>query len=181
MNAIPPLWNSLQQILIMEKCLKYLPKDISAVITRLIQIRTDMFRNSTQRKDEDYVDYDWDQEGEVATQYYPNWRIIRWPRTYSVPRSRTSCNKKYPGSKGFSFGFFTVTVIYSSPYSGLWLVTSDWLWLAVLVSQLGLRNLLPPDTGPGIGLWTGSLGSWPSWRGHPTCHECSCHRAGDNC
>ena len=67
-----------------------------------------MFRNSTQRKDEDYVDYNWEQEGEVATQYYPNWRIIRWPRTYSVPKSRTSCNKKYPGSKGFSFGLFTV-------------------------------------------------------------------------
>ena len=108
MNEIPPLWNSLKQILSMEKCLKYLPKDVSAVIIRLIQIRTDMFRNSTKRKDEDYRNYNWVQEGEVATQFYPNWRIYRWPRSYSVPKTRTSCNKKYQSSKGFSFGLFTV-------------------------------------------------------------------------
>ena len=81
MDEIPHLWNSLKQILSLEKRLKYLPKEVSNVILRLIQMRTEMFRKSTQRKDEDYLDYDWDQEGEVATQYYPNWRIIRWPRT----------------------------------------------------------------------------------------------------
>ena len=108
MDEIPHLWNSLKTILGLEKRLKYLPKEVSNVVLRLIQMRTDMFRNSTQRKNEDYRDYDWDQEGEVATQYYPNWRIIRWPRTYSVPKSRTSCNKKYQRSKGFSVGLFTV-------------------------------------------------------------------------
>ena len=108
MNEIPPLWNSLKKILSSEKRLKFLPKDVAAIIIRLIQIRTNMFRNSIVRKNEDYLYYDWDQEGEVATQYYPNWRIIRWPRTYSVPKSRTSCNKKFKNSKGFSFGLFTV-------------------------------------------------------------------------
>ena len=108
MNEIPPLWHSLTRILSKEKQLQFLPNDVSAVILKLIEIRTEMFRNSATRRNEDYVDYPWEEEGEVATQYYPNWEILRWPRAYSVPKSKTSCNKKYRNSKGFSFGLFTV-------------------------------------------------------------------------
>ena len=134
MDEIPNLWNSLKQILTLEKRMKYLPKEVSDVLLRLIKMRTDMFRNSTQRKNEDYHDYDWDQDGEVATQYYPNWRIIRWPRTYAVPKSRTSCNKKYQRSKGFTVGLFTVgcgcprnITLGKSTFQMLKLVSLHWL------------------------------------------------------
>ena len=79
MNEIPPLWHSLTRILSKEKQLQFLPNDVSAVILKLIEIRTEMFRNSATRRNEDYVDYPWEEEGEVATQYYPNWEILRCP------------------------------------------------------------------------------------------------------
>ena len=107
-KEISPLWTSLRKILGKEKTSKYLPKDVGELVLKLIQIRKNTFRNASQRSSTDYTVYP-PNGGELPSQYYPNWRPLRYPEHYNVPKSRKdSCNKTYKQTKGFSFGLFTV-------------------------------------------------------------------------
>ena len=107
-KEVSPLWTSLRKILGKEKTSKYLPKDVSAVVLKLIEIRKNTFRNAAQRHSDDYTIYP-PNATELPSQFYPNWRPLRYPEHYNVPKSKTdSCNKNYKQTKGFAFGLFTV-------------------------------------------------------------------------
>ena len=107
-KEISPLWTSLRKILGKEKTSKYLPRDVGRVVLRLIEIRKSTFRNAAQRHSTDYTPYPQDGR-ELPSQYYPNWRPLRFPEHYDLPKSRSdSCKKNYKQTKGFAFGLFTV-------------------------------------------------------------------------
>ena len=107
-KEISPLWTSLRKILGKEKTSKYLPRDVAAIVLKIIEIRKNTFRNASQRHSTNYTPYP-PNGRELPSMFYPNWRPLRYPENYEVPKSKSdACNKNYKQTKGFSFGLFTV-------------------------------------------------------------------------
>ena len=75
-REIPALWSSLKNILKLEKRSNYLPKDVASVVLELISIWKNIFINAAERSDDQYFWYPED-AGELPTQCYPNWDVIR--------------------------------------------------------------------------------------------------------
>ena len=75
---------------------------------KLIEIRNNTYNNSTLRASTDYKAYP-SNLGEVETQHYPNWRIIRYPRKYEVAGNVDAnlCSKSSKKSRGFNYGVFS--------------------------------------------------------------------------
>ena len=93
MHELPALWPNLLDILNLEK-VKFLPADVSAIVLRLVTMRSETFKNASHRQDNDYIP--WANIGEEhPTQFYPNWNIFRYPKKYDVRRVTDSdfCDK----------------------------------------------------------------------------------------
>ena len=67
----------------------YLPVDVASIIIKLIEIRKNTFLNAAVRTEDDYVDWE-DPDMEHPTQFYPNWKIWRYPKKYVV-RNVSDC------------------------------------------------------------------------------------------
>ena len=107
-EELPALWPNLLEILNLEKT-DFLPDDVSEIVLKLIQIRTDTFLKAAVRSPDDYVDWTSPNE-EHPTQYYPNWPIFRYPKKYVV-RNITDCDfctKNFNDHMDFSYGVFSV-------------------------------------------------------------------------
>ena len=81
-EEMPALWPNLIDILNVENS-KYLPVDVASIIIKLIEIRRNTFLNAAVRSEDDYVDWE-DPDMEHPTQFYPNWKIWRYPKKYVV-------------------------------------------------------------------------------------------------
>ena len=107
-EELPALWPNLLEILHLEKT-DFLPDDVSEIVLKLIQIRTDTFLKAAVRSPDDYVDWT-SPNDEHPTQYYPNWPIFRYPQKYVV-RNITDCDfctKNFNDHMDFSYGVFSV-------------------------------------------------------------------------
>ena len=54
MHELPALWPNLLDILNLEK-VKFLPADVSAIVLRLVTMRSETFQNASHRQDNDYI------------------------------------------------------------------------------------------------------------------------------
>ena len=81
-EEMPALWPNLIDILNLENA-NYLPGDVSSIILKMIQIRRTTFLHSATRSSDDYIEWE-DPEIEHPKQFYPNWKIWRYPKKYIV-------------------------------------------------------------------------------------------------
>ena len=102
-SEFPALWKSLMEIMSLEKTLTFLPADVSEITRTLIKIRIETYEKSSTRQAENYFDHP---EEESSSQYYPNWRIIRYPSEYNIKSegSRNLCSKKFNKNAAFTPG-----------------------------------------------------------------------------
>ena len=107
-EEMPALWPNLIDILNVENS-KYLPVDVASIIIKLIEIRRNTFLNAAVRSEDDYVDWE-DPDMEHPTQFYPNWKIWRYPKKYVVRNVSDCefCEKSFNKHTDFSYGVFYV-------------------------------------------------------------------------
>jgi hypothetical protein len=107
-EEMPALWPNLLEILNLENS-KYLPLDVSSIIVKLVEIRRSTFLNAAVRTEEDYIVWE-DPELEHPTQFYPNWKIWRYPMKYIVRNVSDCefCEKSFNKHTDFSYGVFLV-------------------------------------------------------------------------
>ena len=98
----------LREILNLENS-KFLPDDVSSIIIKLIEIRRNTFLNAATRTEDDYIGWE-DPELEHPTQFYPNWKIWRYPKRYVVRNISDCefCEKSFNKHTDFSYGVFSV-------------------------------------------------------------------------
>ena len=70
----------------------------------MIHIRRNTLLNSAARSSDDYIELE-DPEIEHPTQFYPNWKIWRYPKKYIVRNISDCefCNKSFNKHNDFSF------------------------------------------------------------------------------
>ena len=90
-------------IMSLENSLMFLPSDVSAIVKSLIKIRIDMYEKSSTRQPENYFEYP---EEECSTQYYPNWKLNRFPSEYNIKseESQNLCSKNFNKNAAFTPG-----------------------------------------------------------------------------
>ena len=108
-SQFPAFWKSLMDIMSLEKTCLFLPGDVSEIVKTLIHIRVETYERSATRQQENYYDHP---EEESSTQYYPNWRINRFPSEYNIKSegSRNLCSKKFNKNAAFTPGKIVVIV-----------------------------------------------------------------------
>ena len=106
-KEMPALWPNLVAILNLEN-VNFLPDDVANIVLKLISIRRDTFDNAAERTQEDYIAWE-NPEEEHATQFYPNWRLWRYPKKYLVGNTPDCdfCVKDFNKHRDFSFGIFS--------------------------------------------------------------------------
>ena len=92
----PPLMDQLLDILALEKESRFLPPDVLAIVLRLKEVRRSIFNSSREAHQRLHLDlelikiitfYSWINENdtmEISTQFYPNWRLLRLPKKYTI-------------------------------------------------------------------------------------------------
>ena len=107
-SQLPCFWPILIDILDLEGT-RYLPDDVRSIVLKLTEIRRNTFRNSTERQDTDYVDWNSPEE-DHPTQFYPEFPIFRYPKRYTVNGQQDSdmCNKAFNEKRDFSYGVFSI-------------------------------------------------------------------------
>ena len=108
MSEFPALWPSLEDILNLEDKL-WLPHAVAEVIKKLIRIRKKIFLDAKDRFNDDYVPYNWNENGEHPTMFYPHWPAIRYPKQYKLGRIADDdlCTKVYRQSSKHPTGLFS--------------------------------------------------------------------------
>ena len=106
-KEVPPLWTILIDILTFEND-NFLPPDIQNVILKILEIRSNIFRNAAIRHEEDYTP--WDRETDHPTMFYPCIKLLRYPRNYTVSGTKDDdiCAKRIQEKRDFSHGIFSV-------------------------------------------------------------------------
>ena len=107
-QEMPALWPNLVDILNLEGT-NYLPEAVSDIILKLVEIRKKTFQNAAVRNTEDYIYWE-NPEDEHPTQFYPNWKIWRFPKKYVVRNVSDCefCEKNFNKHTDFSYGVFSV-------------------------------------------------------------------------
>ena len=54
-KELPPFWMDLESILKFEPSSRFLPADVANIVKKMLQIRVDIFENSVQRRNTDYI------------------------------------------------------------------------------------------------------------------------------
>ena len=88
--------------------LNFLSALLARIVQKLLDIRENTFRNAAIHVDEMYVD--WPDNEEHSTQFYPGFRIFRYPKKYRVNGRTDSdfCEKAFNQKTDFSYGVFSV-------------------------------------------------------------------------
>ena len=104
----PTFWESMKEILIYEKHLRFLPRDVAQIVKKLVEIRMSTFSESAKRYDENYFDYS--DTKELSTQCYMNWPPLRHPAEYNIRSEggKKNCSKKFPKNSKFAPGMFQI-------------------------------------------------------------------------
>jgi hypothetical protein len=105
-EQIPVLWTILDDICLFEGE-TYLPRTVSGMVLKLLDIRKNTFINAAKRNEIQYVPYE---GGEHPTMCYPNNKLKEYPKKYKV-NSRTDkdlCEKAFGGHKDFTAGIFSM-------------------------------------------------------------------------
>ena len=105
-EQIPVLWTILDDICLFEGE-TYLPRTVSGIVLKLLDIRKNTFINAAKRNEIQYVPYE---GGEHPTMCYPNNKLKEYPKKYKV-NSRTDkdlCEKAFGGHKDFTAGIFSM-------------------------------------------------------------------------
>ena len=106
---MPALWPNLVDILNLENS-KYLPDEVTSIMLKLIEIRRKKtFLNAASHTADEYID--WEDPGhEHPTQFYPNWKLWRYPKKYVVRNVSDCefCEKSFNKQTDFSYGVFSV-------------------------------------------------------------------------
>ena len=108
MTELPALWPDLLDILNRQDSM-YLPLEVSEIVKKLIKIRRNIFINSPDRYSADYFEYEWDEDGEHCTQFWPNWEILTYPKKYKVRNVKDEdlCDKEFRQSSKHPAGLFS--------------------------------------------------------------------------
>ena len=113
-DSFPAIWPDLDKICHLEDQL-YLPRALSAIILKLLDIRDEMFRTAAQRQSSDYVK--WPAYKEHPTMCYPALPLWRFPSKYepelqevrgTAVNSTEDCRKNFQKHNTFSGGLFSV-------------------------------------------------------------------------
>ena len=107
-KSLPALWPTLDAICSIEKS-KFLPREVSRIVLRILKIRHDTFEESTERSNTEY--YLWKNAiHEHPTQCYPTLPLWRHPSRYRVTDQTDSdlCDKSFSYHSDFIAGFYSV-------------------------------------------------------------------------
>ena len=106
-RELPAFWPIIVRILNFENS-NFLSVLIARIVQKLLDIRENTFRNAAIRVDDMYVD--WPNNEEHPTQFYPGFRIFRYPKKYRVNGRTDSdfCVKAFNQKTDFSYGVFSV-------------------------------------------------------------------------
>ena len=107
-TQLPAFWPILTDILDLEGK-KYLPIDVSRIVLKLLEIRTNTFLNAAERQNCDYK-YWGSPDEEHPTLFYPEFPIFRHPKVYCVSGQKhvDFCNKAFDEKRDFSYGVFSI-------------------------------------------------------------------------
>ena len=105
-KELPVLWQMLNDVCNFEQT-SFLPRTISRIILKLLEIRMNSFLQSTSRTDAQYIPYD---GPEHPTMCYPNHPIKFYPKKYKVNQKIDAdlCKKAFIGHSDFTAGIFTI-------------------------------------------------------------------------
>jgi len=109
-QELPSFWPKLLAIANFEET-NYLPKSVSQIVLKLVQVRENTFKSCPQRFQEEY--YDYIETGEFAehpSQYYPVHKLIKYPKTYTVSgvTDEDHCEKNFTQHGDFCSGIFNI-------------------------------------------------------------------------
>ena len=107
-QSLPALWPTLDSICIMENC-KFLPRQVSRIVLRILKIRHDTFQAATKRSNSDY--FLWKNSiPEHPTQCYPTLPLWRHPSKYRVTDQTDAdlCDKSFSYHSDFVAGFYSI-------------------------------------------------------------------------
>ena len=107
-SSLPALWPILEEICLLEKT-KFLPKEVSEIIIKLLTLRNETFSNAATRSNSDY--FLWNNPvKEHPTMCYPMLPLWRHPSKYEVSKQVDSdlCDKTFTYHDDFCAGIFSV-------------------------------------------------------------------------
>ena len=106
MKELPALWPILDNICDQERTC-FLPRVVSEIVLKLLEIRQKTFENAIERNPEDYVPW---RGGEHPTMCYPSLKLFRYPKRVkiSAKKDTDACDKKFQSHSDFTAGIFTV-------------------------------------------------------------------------
>ena len=72
-------------------------------------MRGNIFESARDRSSDDYVRYDWEQNHEHETMFYPNWDAVFYPKQYKVRNAADQdlCQKNYRQNNKHPAGLFS--------------------------------------------------------------------------
>ena len=108
-KEVPAFWRVLHSILLLENT-KFMPTDVKNIVSRLVEMRKEIFENSAERRNDDYFAWE-NPEVEHPTQCYPLWPLKFFPKNYNVRKSTPArkeeiCHKKKNRENDFANGVF---------------------------------------------------------------------------
>ena len=88
---------------------EFLPDAVAEVIKKLIEMRNNIFDDAHDRYSDDYVRYNWEQNSEHPTMFWPNWNMALYPKQYKVGNTEDQdlCLKNYRQSNKHPAGLFS--------------------------------------------------------------------------
>ena len=106
-SELPAIFPTLLEIVSFEES-DFLPRDLSQIILKLILIRTNTFKNSTPRYQEDYIKYD--KVCDNPTKFFPTFKKLFYEKLYEVNRNLDSdgCQKLFGNNSKFVDGLFSI-------------------------------------------------------------------------
>ena len=108
MSEFPALWPQLEEILNLTDRV-FLPDAVAEVIKKVIEMRRNIFESACNRSSDDYVRYDWEQNHEHETMFYPHWDAVFYPKQYKVGNAADQdlCQKNYRQNNKHPAGLFS--------------------------------------------------------------------------
>ena len=100
---MPPFWNILHSIIKIEESSQYLPKDVAAIMLKLLEIRYLTFRRATLRDSSLYSE--WTSEKSHPCIFCPGFKMTKCPCKYimSGRGDKYLCSKQFPDNRIFSY------------------------------------------------------------------------------
>ena len=118
MSEFPALWPQLEEILNLTDRV-FLPDAVAEVIKKVIEMRRNIFESACNRSSDDYVRYDWEQNHEHETMFYPHWDAVFYPKQYKVGNAADQdlCQKNYRQNNKHPAGLFSGGCPHNITYS----------------------------------------------------------------